>query len=190
MRYLPLLLILFCVGTACKSHTDSAGRINLIEKNPIAQRDSKTQGYYDSRYYMPNVVRMEPGNKNAYIFVDSPNQQTAGLIDKGNREEHYKKAVAMMDKNDLKVHHAIWALPEVQRLQLADGGYNTIVTYITSRPGATDHYTVELRRNNIEEMTPEKNVAAFTVKLHPLEIQVADESGYYVSLKAWRSGHR
>ena len=187
--YLLLLLLLPLCGCGGKGG-DRKGHINLIEKEALQPRDAKTQGYYDSRYYLPNVVRLNKGQKNAFIYIDSLRYKPAGLLDKTNREEYYSKAIANVSPNELQVHRAIWAMPEVQKLQMADGGYSTVVTYITATPKTTGHYIVELRRNNIEEMTPEKDISSFRVKLNPLVIEVANESGYYVPLKAWRAGRK
>jgi len=180
-----IFAIILC---SCKGKPDAGRKVNLLQRSSI-ERDSKEKDYYDSRLYLPNVVRLYAGSKRAFIYIDSP-ALNPGKLDSSNREAYYAKALATVSSEDLRVHEAIWAIPEVRKMQQGDGGYGTLVTWITGRPHPSDHYVVELRKNDIAEMTPLNDVSSFTVRLHPLKIEVTNSSGYYVPLAEWQAARK
>ena len=177
-----LLLATGCTG----NRTDASKRINLMEKAPINTNDSGLGPYYKKIYYFPYIVRLGKQPHNAFIQVDSSYFNTKHL-ETSTREDYYAKVIALLPKDDLTAYHAVWALPEMQKLQQADGGYGTIVTWIKEKLDKTNgHYIIEVRRNDIEQLSLVKGISYFRVWLHPLRVEIADESGYFVPLQSWR----
>jgi len=184
-------LIYFIVAVAfvgCVGKTGNSKKVNLLQRSTI-DKDSKLADYYSNKLYLPNVVRLHTGDKHGFIYIDSLSLNP-GRIDNASREAYYIRAIATVSKEDLQVHEAIWAIPEVRKMQQGDGGNGTVVTWITGRPHPSDHYTVELRKNDIDEMTPLNDICSFTVRLHPLKIEVANSSGYYVPVSEWRAAQK
>ena len=189
MSIVRLAAIIICIVIAgCKGKKgDSAKRINLIEKSPIKTGDSSLAPYYKNKYYLPYIVRLDKKAKSAFIQIDTAYFNTQKL-DNNTREDYYNKAIALQPKDDLQAFRAVWSLPEMRDLQQGDGGYGTIVTWIKERADQKNKaYIIEIRRNDVEQLSLVKGTSFFRIRLHPQSIEIADESGYFVTLQAWRT---
>lgn len=181
-----LLLSLGCKGMK----SDKTERINLIENKNINLRDSAFNNYYNDLYYSPYIIRLDNNAKSAFIQVDSAYDKVNHL-DKNTREAYYKKALALQSKDDREVHKAIWAIPEIREQQSADGGNGTIVTCIKERLDAkSGYYIIEVQRNDVEQLSTVRGTSQFRIRLRPRTIDIADESGYFVSLDVWRRARK
>ena len=183
----------FCILLAmasCMGKTgDNTKRINLIENSNIKLRDTSYQKYYSDLYYSPYIIRLDKNTKSAFIQIDSVYGKTDHL-DKNTREEYYKRALTMLPKDDFEAHKAIWALPEMRELQEADGGNGTVVTWIKEHlDKKSGYYLIDVKRNDVEQLNQMKGISSFRIRIRPRSIDIADESGYFVSLAVWRRAH-
>ncbi len=185
IKYIYCILFL-ALAAGCKGKGDPAKRINLVENPNLKMRDTAYAPFYAEKYYSPYIVRLTNAYKKAFIQVDSIYGKETHL-EKGNREVYYKKVNSLLPKDDLEVFKTIWSLPEVQDLQIADGGNGTILTWIKDRlDKKSGYYIIEVRRNDIEQQSLVPDISYFRIRLRPSHIEIADESAYFVSLDSWR----
>ncbi len=181
--YPALLLLIPCGDNSARKKE----RIQFGVVAPIKPVDTITQAFFDGRYYSPYIIRLGTKYKRSFINIDSAYFNIAHLTP-AERETYYQKVVGLLPKEDVQVYQLIWALPEMHQLLTADGGPGTIVTWIKDRPSEhNDKYVVEIRKNEIKKFRLEKDLAYFRISLHPIAIEIATESEYYVPLKKWRS---
>lgn len=180
-----VLVMAGCIG----KKGDDTKRINLIENSNIKLRDTSFQKYYSDLYYSPYIIRLDKNTKSAFIQIDSAFNNTDHL-DKNTREEYYKRALSLLSKDDIEAHRAIWALSEMRQRQEADGGNGTVVTWIKEHlDHKTGYYLIDVKRNDVEQLNQMKGISSFRIRLRPRNIDIADESGYFVSLAVWRRAH-
>ena len=176
--------VLFSLIVVSCGHTGK--KINFLETAPIKPKDSVTQAYYDGRYFSPYIIRLGKSPAKEFIKIDTTFIKTK-LITKTNREEYYKQTMQKIAPEELRVYRLIWQLPEMKALQTADGGNGTIVIRIKDKPASDRHYyEVEVMKNEIEQLTPVKDLTFFRIYLHPQKIEIASQSEYFVSLDKWR----
>lgn len=181
-----LLIILVAFLAACKGKPASDKRINLIENPNIKLHDTAFDRYRNGILFSPHIIRLDNQKKPAFIQVDSAYFSIKSL-DKNNREDYYKKVIATLSKDEVEAHRKVWSIHEVRDMQQGDGGNGTIVSWtkevLNDKNG---YYLIELKRNDVEEMRQVYGMSAFRVRLRPYSMEIADESGYFVSLESWR----
>ena len=180
-------ILLLLIVTGCTGNKgDQSKRINFMEKSPLKVTDTGFGPYYKNIYFLPYIIRLDKQPKSAFIQVDSA-YFAAKRLDANTREDYYNKVIALLPKEELQAHKIVWALPEMRKQQQADGGYGTIVTWTKERMDKkSGYYLIEVRRNDVERLSVVKGTSYFRIRLHPMKIEIADESGYFVSLEAWR----
>ncbi len=182
---LLLTLMVSCIGKKAENNK----KINLIENPNIKLRDTAFQKYYSDIYYSPYLIRLDQQPKSAFIQIDTVLNK-ANHLDKNTREGYYKSALSLLTKDDLEVHKTIWAIPEFRELQQADGGNGTIVTWIREHiDRKSGYYIVDVKRNDVEQLSQMKGISSFRIRLRPKNIEISDESGYFVSLAVWKRTH-
>lgn len=180
------LCLLFLVASCTGKKDDKGKKINLIENSNIKLRDKSFDKYYNDQYYSPYIVRLDKNTNSAFIQVDSVFGKVDHL-DKNTREDYYKKALSLLSKDEIEAHKAIWAIPEMRQLQEADGGNGTIVTWIKEElDHKSGYYIIDVKRNDVEQLSQMKGISSFRIRLRPRTIDIADESGYFVSLTVWK----
>jgi len=184
-KYQYVLLIVLLYACHDKNSEKHEHKLSIFATDPIKKRDSLQDAFYKNKYFLPTVIRLDRNDKEAFISIDSPYFQTTRL-DNNNREVYYTKVIALQPKEDIQVYYIIWQVPEMRKMQTADGGYGTLVANITKRPDKENpYYVVEIRINNIDEMPPANDISSFRIQLNPLQVALSDQSGYYVSLEEW-----
>jgi hypothetical protein len=185
------LLIVGAVQFAgCKGRLPEHKKIMLVAvASPL---DSTIKGFYDNKYYMPNIVRLPHSTfGRAFIYVDSPGSMPRdNRLLPAEREVFYTNALGKVAATDKDAYYKAWSLPEIQKLQQADGGYGTVFLTITSRPVKdTPLYIIEIRRNNVKEFPLHSSLAFVKFDERTHETWMADNTGYYVPLSAIRAIH-
>jgi hypothetical protein len=185
-RYAGLVFVLLICGCNGRHGAGHKMHLSLIAPpNPIKKKDTTQDAFYKNRYYLPTIIRLSRNDKEAFIRIDSPYFNFQRL-DTNNREAYYEKVIAAIPEEDKEVYRIIWTVPEMRKMQTADGGYGTLVATIASRPDKEHaYYVAEIKRNNIDEMPLDNDIAYFRIKLHPLQVELSDQSAYFVSLEEW-----
>jgi hypothetical protein len=184
-KNVALILILVFLA-ACKGKPEPDKRINLIENPNIKLHDTAFDKYRNGILFSPHIIRLDNQKKAAFIQVGSAYFNMKSL-DKNTREDYYKRVVATLSKDEIEAHRKVWSIHEVRDMQQGDGGNGTIVSWTKEILNETNaYYLIELKRNDVEEMGQVYGMSAFRVRLRPYSMEIADESGYFVSLESWR----
>lgn len=161
-------------------------KFDLVNANPIKKRDSLTEACYQNKLFLATIIKLNPKDNEAYFCIDSP-MFGAKYLTPTNRDDYYKKVVAALPPADRELYRTIWNIKEIREMQNGTGGRGTTVAFIMARPDTDNpYYLVDMRRNNIEELPPEHGISALKIRLKPLQVQLADHSGYYISLEEWQ----
>ena len=185
VRYIITILLAIAFWS-CNNNPDPNKGINLIENPNIKLRDTAFEQYHKGNLFSPHIVRIDNNKQAAYMKIDSIYFNVKSL-DKNTRADYYKKTIALQSKDELEAHRRVWGIKEVRAMQQSDGGPGTIVSWTKDILDAkSGYYLIELKRNDVEEMSQVYGISVFRVRLHPASMEIGDESGYFVSLEAWR----
>ncbi len=180
MYFLSMMISLL----SCTSH-ESNKKVNFGVLHPL-KNDTLTKGMRTGKYYSPYIIRLDIGFKNAFIRIDT-NYAGTPLLLKGKREDYYKRALAEIPAQDLKMQRQIWKIKELQALQHGDGGYGTLFTVIKDRPSKTNHaWVFEVHENQLMDMPLSSEIAYIRIDTKTCKIEIATASEYYVPMDRWR----
>lgn len=192
MKVAKITVFLLVAGLiyGCNIKPDPKKKIDMISNPDIKLRDTAYEKYYQGVLFSPHIVRLDNAEKPAFIQVDSCYFNMKAL-DKNTREDYYKRVIALLPKQELEVHRLIWKIADVRGIQQGNGGEGTIVSAIREvLDEKSGYYLADLKRNDVEQMSPIIGISTFRIRLHPLNIEVADESGYFLSLASWQQAQK
>jgi hypothetical protein len=183
--FFAMLGLLASCGSEGKKH-----KIDLVSTSSIKPRDSLSNLYYNNSIFSPRIIRLGNGSNKSFVFVDSA-FFGAKHLSKSEREDYYSKVKKLLPQKDLEVHTLVWAIPELKKQQLGDGGYGSSFSLIAERPSVDKpEYLVEIHLNNIDEYPFAAPISLLKVHMERKSVQIADKSGYFVSMHAWRAGNK
>lgn len=188
--HISYAIIVILIFSGCGGKHEPVKRMNLIENPNIKLHDSAYEKYYKGELFSPHIIKLDNADKAAFMQVDST-YFSAKSLDKNTRDDYYKRVLAVLPRQELEAHKKIWSIPEIRALQQGDGAAGTIVSWTKEvLDEKSGYYLIQLKRNDIEELSPVYGIASVRIRMHPLVIDLADESGYFVSLEAWRRAQK
>ncbi|NDC42622.1 MAG: hypothetical protein EBZ77_13925 [Chitinophagia bacterium] len=190
--FLLLLLLAVVVFPACKGRPDKRKAIKEQLIGHSSSIDTSMQSFYDNKLYVANIIRFKHKFGKAFVYVDTV-KSTPGkwFLQPAEREPFYIAEDARINGSDRAAYQYVWDLPEIQALQVGDGGYGTVYAFIGVRPVKdTGYYIMEIRKNNIQEFPLHQAIGSVKFNLRTHEAWVGDPSGYYVPLSTYRAAQR
>lgn len=188
---IPFLLL------SCQQHTKKLNNqpLKTVDSTNTASLDSIETAIEAEKLFYTTVIRLHP-NDSAFIFIDTDyvdDKATQLLLQKTeyltpeNREAFYQKIIASLPKEDLHIHDLIWSLKEVRGQISGNGGFHTLLTWMTQKPSKADpYYYIEVRRLYPERLGTCTAIGFVKIKAKTNEIFVMNEEGIYYPLAKWR----
>ncbi|UUC44601.1 hypothetical protein [Flavobacterium cerinum] len=190
--FLIPFLLLSCQQHIKKSNDQS---LKTVDSTKTTSFDSIEAAIETEKLFYTTIIRLHP-NDSAFIYIDADyvDDKTAKLLFQNtdyltpeNREAFYQKIIASLPKEDLHIHDLIWSLKEVRGQISGNGGFHTLLTWMTQKPTKADpFYYIEVRRLYPERLGTCTAIGFVKIKAKTNEIFVMDEEGIYYPLTKWR----
>jgi len=199
-KYTPIILLALVALFAGTPISAQKERKQKKEKVKPWKPDSLEQAFIEGKYFMATFIRLEPDN-HAFIYVSNEYADTSiadpavrnmflntMLLSPDTNESFYRRIIASLPKEDLRIHGMIWAMDEFKREGPNAEGLYMLATWLVAKPTFDDpYYYVEARRNYYDRFGISIPMGYMRIHAESFQIEVMDISeAEYLPLGAWR----